>query len=338
MGGDNAPAVIVDGAIEAAKKYNEEIFLVGNETAVKKELSKHRGTENLPLRIIHAEEVITMDDSPVDAYRKKPNSSIIKGIGLVADGQADGFFSAGNSGAIGTAAYIMLKRIEGVFRPALATLFPTLKNPCIIIDVGANVDSKPRNLLQFAVMGSVYSKSLFKNIQPRVGLVSIGEETTKGNELTLAAGKLLKSSGINFIGNIEGRDIPKGNADVIVCDGFTGNIILKVSEGIAGFLVQLIKDEMKKNPIRIMTAALILKGVFKHIRKKIDHNEYGGAPLLGVNGVCIIGHGSSNAKAVKNGIRVCIESVKNNITENIKKEINKVSHLTSSNGGVANGN
>lgn len=338
MGGDNAPAVIIDGAIEAARKYKEEILLVGNEAVITKELSKYRGTQSLPVKVIHSEEVITMDDSPVDAYRKKPNSSIIKGIKLVADGHADGFFSAGNSGAIGTAAYIMLKRIKGVFRPALATVFPTLKNPCIIIDVGANVDSKPRNLLQFAVMGNIYSKSLLKNSNPRVGLVSIGEETSKGNELTLAAGKLLKASGINFIGNIEGRDIPSGNADVIVCDGFTGNIILKVSEGIAGFLVQLIKNEMKKNPIRIMTAALILRGVFKHIRKKIDHNEYGGAPLLGINGVCIIGHGSSNANAVKNGIRVCIESIKNNITENIKTEIDKVSHLTNSNGGGSNGN
>ncbi|MBN1384095.1 MAG: phosphate acyltransferase PlsX [Elusimicrobia bacterium] len=338
MGGDNAPSAIIEGTIEAAKKFKEELILIGNESKIKEELNKYHKIKNLPLHIVHSGEVITMNDSPVDAYRKKPNSSIVKGIKLVADGQADGFFSAGNSGAIGTAAHIMLRRIKGVFRPALATVFPTLKNPCILIDVGANVDSKPRNLLQFAVMGSVYFKNLFKGENPRIALVSIGEEISKGNELTLAAGKLLKMSGMNFIGNIEGRDIPKGDADVIVCDGFTGNIILKLSEGIAEFLVRLIKNEMKKNPVRIMTATLILRSVFKHIKKKVDHNEYGGAPLLGVNGVCIIGHGSSNAKAVKNGIRVCIESIKNNTTKNIKSEIDKISHLINNDGGNLNGN
>lgn len=336
MGGDNAPAVVIDGVIAAAKNYKEEILLIGDKPAINKELERYKNIKNLPVQIIHSDEVITMNDSPVDAYRKKPNSSIVKGIKLVADGLADGFFSAGNSGAIGAAALMLLKRIEKVSRPALATLFPTLKKPCIIIDVGANVDSKPKNLLQFAVMGNVYSKNLLKNENPKIGLVSIGEEATKGNELILSTYKLLKASGLNFIGNIEGGGVPKGNVDVIVCDGFTGNIVLKLSEGIAAFLMQLIKDEMKKNPIRIMTAALILRGVFKHIKKKIDYDEYGGAPLLGVNGVCIIGHGSSNAKAIKNGIRVCIESVKNNVTQNIKDEIAKVSHLTD--GGSNNGN
>ncbi|PKM92671.1 MAG: phosphate acyltransferase, partial [Elusimicrobia bacterium HGW-Elusimicrobia-4] len=196
--------------------------------------------------------------------------------------------------------------------------------------------SKPKNLLQFAVMGSVYYKNLFKAERPKIGLLSIGEEPSKGNELTLATYKLIEKSGLNFFGNIEGRDIPQGKVDVVVCDGFTGNVVLKLSEGISRFLVQLIKNEMKKNPIRIMTAALILRSVFKHIKNKIDYDEYGGAPLLGVNGVCIIGHGSSNAKAIKNGIRVCIESVKNNIIENIKNEIAKINHLTD--GGNGNGN
>lgn len=336
MGGDNAPGVVVDGVIEAAKNHKEEILLVGNEPSINYELKKHKNTDNLPIKIIHCEDVITMADEPVNAFRKKPNSSIAKGIKLVAEGFADGFFSAGNSGAINATALITLKRIEGVSRPAIATVFPTLTKPCVIVDVGANVDSKPKNLLQFAVMGAVYSKNLLEIENPKIGLLSIGEEPSKGNELILTTYKLLEKTKLNFIGNIEGKDINKGNVDVIVCDGFIGNIVLKFGEGVSEFLVQLIKDEMKKNPVRIMTAALILRSVFKHIKKKIDYDEYGGAPLLGVNGVCIIGHGSSNAKAIKNGIRVCIESVKNNIIENIKSEIAKTSYLTD--GGKGNGN
>ncbi|MFA5778923.1 MAG: phosphate acyltransferase PlsX [Elusimicrobiota bacterium] len=336
MGGDGAPAVVIEGVIDAAKEYGEEILLVGDEHQIEKELKKYRNVQNLPIKIIHSEEVITMSDSPVDAVRLKPNSSIVKGIKLVANGKAEGFFSAGNSGAINATALMSLKRIENVSRPAIATVFPTLINPCVLIDIGANVDSKPKNLLQFAVMGSVYYKNLFRTERPKIGLLSIGEEPSKGNELTLATYKLISESGLNFFGNIEGRDIPQGKVNVVVCDGFIGNVVLKLSEGISGFLVQLIKNEMKKNPLRIMAAAFILKSVFKHIKKKIDYDEYGGAPLLGVNGVCIIGHGSSNAKAVKNGIRLCIESVKNNIIENIKTEIAKVSHLTI--GGNGNGN
>jgi len=336
MGGDGAPAVVIEGVIDAANDYGMEILLAGDEHQIKKELKKYRNVQNLPIRIIHSEEVIMMNDLPVDAVRLKPNSSIVKGIKLVADGTADGFFSAGNSGAINATALITLKKIEGVSRPAIATVFPTLLNPCVLIDIGANVDSKPKNLLQFAVMGSVYYKNLFKKDMPKIGLLSIGEEQSKGNELTMATYKLISESGLNFFGNIEGRDIPQGKVDVVVCDGFVGNVVLKLSEGISGFLVQLIKNEMKKNPLRIMAAAFILKSVFKHIKKKIDYDEYGGAPLLGVNGVCIIGHGSSNAKAIKNGIRMCIESVKNNIIANIKNEVAKINHLTG--GGNGNGN
>ena len=328
MGGDSAPAVVIEGVIDAAKEYGEEILLVGDERQIKEELKKYKNVQNLPIKIIHSEEVITMNDSPVDAVRLKPNSSIVKGIKLVAEGKAEGFFSAGNSGAINATAHMTLKRIENVSRPAIATVFPTLVDPCVLIDIGANVDSKPKNLLQFAVMGSVYYKNLFKKDRPKIGLLSIGEEPSKGNELTLATYKLISESGLNFFGNIEGRDIPQGKVNVVVCDGFVGNVVIKLSEGISRFLVQLIKNEMKKNPIRIMAAAFILKSVFKHIKKKIDYDEYGGAPLLGVKGVCIIGHGSSNAKAIKNGIRVCIESVKNNIIENIKNEIAKINHLT----------
>ena len=336
MGGDNSPTVVIAGAVEAAKSFKEEIILVGNESDIRSELNKFKNVQNLPIQIAHSEEVIAMDESPVDAFRKKPNSSIVKGIKLVADGKASGFFSAGNSGAINAAALMTLKRLEGVSRPGIAIAFPTLKKPCVIIDVGANVDSKPRNLMQFAVMGSVYSTDILKIENPKVGLLSIGEESSKGNELTIETHKLLVKSGLNFIGNIEGRDIGKGDVDVIVCDGFVGNVVLKLSEGIADYLIQLIKEEMKKSPILLMTAALILKGVFKDIKKKIDYDEYGGAPLLGVNGICIIGHGSSNAKAIKNGIRVCIESVKNNIIQHLVTDILKVSHLT--HGDNENGN
>ncbi|MFH0948035.1 MAG: hypothetical protein V1833_03455 [Elusimicrobiota bacterium] len=198
MGGDTAPSVVVNGVIDAAKEYGKEILLVGDESQIKKELKKYRNVQNLPIKIIHAEEVITMHDSPVDAVRLKPNSSIVKGMKLVAEGMADGFFSAGNSGAINATALMTLKRIEGVSRSAIATVFPTLASPCIIIDIGANVDSKPKNLLQFAVMGSVYYKNLFNIEKPKIGLLSIGEEPSKGNELTTATYKLISESGLNF--------------------------------------------------------------------------------------------------------------------------------------------
>ena len=330
MGGDNAPGVVVEGAVEAARQYKQNIILIGNEAKIKQELKKYKDISCLPISVINANEVVGMGESPTESFRRKPDSSIVQGLKLLAENKADGFFSAGHSGAIGTAALLTLKRLEGISRPALATVFPTIKDPCVVIDSGANIDSKPKNLLQFAIMGMVYSKYILKIDNPRAGLLSIGEEDSKGNELTLEAFKLMKESGINFAGNIEGRDVIKGDVNVVVCDGFVGNIVLKLSEGISEFLVKLIKDEIKKNPVRMMTAAFILKSVFKNIKKKIDYDEQGGAPLLGVNGVCVIGHGSSNSKAIKNGIRVTIETIKNNINNHIRDEIDRI--------GVKNGN
>ena len=329
MGGDFAPGVVVDGAVEAAKLYNKHIILIGDETGIRSELKRHKKTGGLPLSVVNATEVIGMGESAAESFRKKPDSSIVKGLRLLAEGKADGFFSAGHSGAIGTAALFTLKRLDGVSRPGLATVFPTMGRPCVLIDSGANIDSKPKNLMQFAVMGTVYSRFILNNINPRVGLLSIGEEDSKGNELTLEAFKLLKESEINFAGNIEGRDIVRGEVNVIVCDGFVGNIVLKLSEGLAGFLVYLIKNELKKNPLS-MLAAPVLQNVFKHIKKKVDYDEQGGALLLGVNGVCVIGHGSSNAKAIKNGIRTTIEAVENNVNNHIQDEIIRM--------GVKNGN
>ncbi len=328
MGGDFAPGVAVEGAVEAAKLYKKHIILIGNEAAIKDELKKHKRSGGLPLSVVNASEVISMGDSAAESFRKKPDSSIVKGLRLLAEGKADGFFSAGHSGAIGTSALLTLKRLDGISRPALATVFPTMGKPCVLIDSGANIDSKPKNLMQFAVMGLAYSKFVLDNKNPRVGLLSIGEEDSKGNELTLEAFKLMKDSGINFAGNIEGGDIVRGEIDVIVCDGFVGNIVLKLSEGLAGFLVYLIKNELKKNPLNLL-AAPVLQNVFKHIRKKVDYDEYGGAPLLGVNGVSVIGHGSSNAQAIKKGLRTTIEAVENNINNHIQEEITKI--------GVKNG-
>jgi len=329
MGGDHAPCVVVEGAVEAAKEYKQDIILIGDEAKIKQELKKHKNIHGLPISVINATEVVGMGESATESFRKKPNSSIVQGLKLLAENRADGFFSAGHSGAVGTAALLTLKRLEGISRPALATIFPTKKDPCVVIDSGANIDSKPKNLLQFAVMGLVYSKYILKIENPKAALLSIGEEDSKGNELTLETFKLMKESGINFAGNIEGRDVIKGDVNVVVCDGFVGNIVLKLSEGVAGFLVYLIKNELKKNPINLLVAPL-LKNVFRNVRKKVDYDEIGGVPLLGVNGVCVIGHGSSNSKAIKNGIRVTIETVENNINNHIQDEINRI--------GVRNGN
>ncbi|OQA92703.1 MAG: Phosphate acyltransferase [Elusimicrobia bacterium ADurb.Bin231] len=323
MGGDYAPAVVAAGAVDAAKEYGHEILLIGDKKLVSAELNKYNSA-GLPISIIHASEVVEMSDSAAGSLRSKPNSSIAQGIKLLAEKKADGFFSAGHSGAVGASALITLKRIKGVSRPAIATVFPTLNAPCVLVDAGVNVDSKPKNLFQFAVMGSLYSKYIFGIKNPAVGLLSIGKEETKGNELTLETYKLLKNSDLNFVGNIEGGDIVRGEINVVVCDGFTGNIVLKLGEGVAQLLISLIKNEMKKNPIKVMAAYLLLRGVFKNIKKKIDYDEYGGAPLLGVNGVCFIGHGSSNAKAIKNGIRVTANAVKNNINGHIEEELKKL--------------
>jgi glycerol-3-phosphate acyltransferase PlsX len=322
MGGDHGPSHIVEGAVQAARDLACEIILVGNPPAVQSEL-RRLGAENLGIKIEASDSVVEMHESPAQACRQKPNSSIMLSARLVAHHQADAMVSAGNSGASMAAALWHLHRLPGVMRPAITTLMPTLKGFCVIADAGANVDCKPKHLLQFAIMASQFIQHVFDRKNPRVGLVSIGEEETKGNELTLAAGELFRRHVPNFIGNVEGRDIPRGEADVVICDGFVGNVILKLSEGLSEALVTLIKEQIQRHPIAKI-GGLFLRPSLREVKKKIDYAEYGGAPLLGVNGVCIICHGKSNPKAIRNAIRVAADFVQKETNQAIKQELHRL--------------
>ena len=323
MGGDNAPAVNVEGAIAAGRDYGIETILVGDETAIRQELSK-KDISGLSISVVHASQVISMDESPAQACRQKPDSSIMVATNLLKEHKADGLVSAGNSGAVMTATLMLLGRLPGVSRPAIASLLPTVKDATIILDVGANMDCKPQNLLQFAIMGEVFIKYIHNKAFPSVGLLSIGEEEGKGNELTQATFELLKKSHLNFIGNIEGRDITTGKVDVVVCDGFVGNVVLKFAEGLAFTIIDIFKKEISKNflnKILLLTGLVAIKRPLKNIRKKIDYAEYGGAPLLGINGVCVIGHGISNARAISNAIKVANELVEKKLNEHLSSEL-----------------
>ncbi|MEF3254656.1 MAG: phosphate acyltransferase PlsX [Deferribacterales bacterium] len=333
MGGDHAPYEVIKGTLLALKEYKIDIILVGDERIIKQELEKQTGKSTFErLYIVHAEEEIKMDDIPATAARRKRNSSMHVGMKLVRNGEANAFFSAGNTGAVMAVAKLILRTIEGVDRPAIGAVFPNIKSKTIILDVGANVDCKPIHFLQFAIMGSAYAKYILKLENPRVGLLSIGEEDVKGNDLTKSVFSLLKeSSTINFIGNVEAKEIFKGVADVIVCDGFTGNIALKSSESAAWYISTLLKEELNRTLISKIGAFLAM-GAFKRVKKRTDYTEYGGAPLLGVDGIVIIGHGSSNANAIKNGIRVSYElafnKVNTHIAEDIMFTINKSSETS----------
>lgn len=323
MGGDNAPSVNVQGAVAAARDYKIEVILVGDEGSIKKELSKY-DTSGLPVSVVHAGEVIGMHESPAQGCRQKTNSSIMVATRLVKERKADGLVSAGNSGAVMTSALMLLGRLRGVNRPAIASLIPTAKDVSIIIDAGANIDCKPKNLFQFAIMGEVFVKYIFNKNSPAIGLLNIGEEETKGNELSQAAFKLLQNSQLNFIGNIEGRDVTKGDADVIICDGFIGNILLKFAEGLAFTIVDMLKKELSKsiiNKILLLSGLVGIKRSLKNLNKRIDYAEYGGAPLLGINGVCIIAHGISNARAIENAVKVASELVDKKINEHLSAEL-----------------
>ena len=309
MGGDHAPKPEVEGAIQAVVEHDVRIILVGQEDVLRRELAHHQADwETLPITIHHASEVITMEDSAAKAMRSKKDSSIRVASRLVREGTAQGFFTAGNTGAAMATAKMVLGGLSGVDRPALATILPSVTGvPTLLLDVGANVDSDPENLVQFAVMGSMYAKNVLKMRNPRVGLLSIGEEDSKGNSLTRDALPILRAlQGINFIGNLEGRDLFNGTADVVVCDGFVGNVALKTSEGVAR-LVSVTLRESLKSTVTSQVGALLSRAAFNAFKKRLDYSEYGGAPLLGVRGVCIVGHGSSNDKAVMNGIRVAAE-------------------------------
>jgi len=319
MGSDRAPKPEIEGAIQAARQYGVRVLLIGPEAIVKAELDRHRGVGQLPIEVVHASEYITMDDK-VEAIRAKRDNSMRVGLRLVREGQANGFVTAGNTGAAMATAKIVLGGVPGVDRPALAAVFPTAPgNPAMLLDVGANVDCTPENLQQFAVMGDVYFRAMFgKKATPRVGLLSIGEEESKGNDLTREAFQLLKQLPLNFVGNVEGRDLYNGEVDVIVADGFVGNVALKISEGVANLVRTALKESLKATITR-QVGALLSRSAFTDFKKRLDHTEYGGAPLLGVKGVCIITHGSSNGNAMKNAVRVASEFYEGGINQLIER-------------------
>jgi phosphate acyltransferase len=320
MGSDRAPKPEIEGAILAVRQYDVEVLLVGRKDELRAELRRHEGSF-LPIEIVHAEEVIGMDEKAAHAVRTKRNSSMRVGLRLVREGRANGFVSAGNTGAAMAAAKMVLGTIPGVDRPALAAIFPTATSSAsLMLDVGANVDVKPQNLEQFAIMGEVYYRTVFGVERPRVGILSIGEEESKGNELTRTAFTHLKQLPLQFIGNVEGRDLYNGNVDVIVCDGFTGNVALKVSEGLVQTVRSILKESLQATITR-QFGYLLARSAFDDFKKRLDYSEYGGAPLLGVKGVAIVGHGSSNAHAIKNAVRVAAEIARNGIVQRIEREL-----------------
>jgi glycerol-3-phosphate acyltransferase PlsX len=320
VGSDKAPEPEIRGAILACRALPVRVHLVGPEAELRDQLDEHLENEDLPISIHNASERIGMDEKAAHAVRTKKDSSMRVGLKLVREGKAAGFVTAGNTGAAMATAKMVLGALPGVDRPALATPMPTSKgNPCVLLDVGANVDCKAYNLEQFAVMGEMYARSILKIRQPRVGLLSIGEEETKGNELTHEAFPLLKALPINFIGNVEGRDIFNGNVDVIVCDGFVGNVALKTSEGIGRFVRDVLRESLTRT-VTAQVGALLSRKAFNEFRRRLDYTEYGGAPLLGVRGVCIIGHGSSNDNAIYNGIRVAYEFARAGTVAKIEQE------------------
>ncbi|HEU5454019.1 MAG TPA: phosphate acyltransferase PlsX [Terriglobales bacterium] len=322
MGSDRAPKPEVEGAILAARHYDVEVALVGRESDIRAELRHHPSAAFLSgIHVVHASEVIGMEEKAAHAVRAKKDSSMRVGLRLVREGKAAGFISAGNTGAAMATAKMVLGTLPGVDRPALAAVFPTAKGTAsIMLDVGANVDCKPQNLEQFAVMGEVYCRSIFGQNRPKVGLLSIGEEETKGNDLTRAAYTLLKQLPINFIGNVEGRDLYNGNVEVIVCDGFVGNVALKISEGLVETVRYILKESLAATITR-QVGFLLSRRAFTDFKKRLDYSEYGGAPLLGIKGVAIVSHGSSNANAIKNAIRVAAEFARSGINATIAEEL-----------------
>lgn len=322
MGGDSAPQVNVEGAMWAAQEYGVEVVLVGREDVLRVELEKH-DTSGLNLPIVHASEVLGMEDEPAIAAKAKRDSSMSVGVNLLKTGEADAFFSAGNSGGVMAVALFGLGRIPGIKRPALTALYPTGTGHCVVLDVGANTDCKPEWLLQFGIMGSAYAQSALDIGEPRVGIVSNGEEEGKGSTLVKETYKLLKESELNFIGNVEGKDIPAGLADVVVTDGLTGNVIIKLSEGVTKFLTAVIQNEIKSGAVTALGGALA-RPAFRRAKRILDYAETGGVPLLGVNGVVLVGHGRSEAKAIKNGIGAARRAAEGNLVDAITQRLSGV--------------
>ena len=319
MGSDHYPQPDVAGAVQAAREYGVEIVLVGNRDVVEPELARHE-LSGLQVSTVHASQVIEMQEHPAAAVKSKTDSSMVVGMRMLRQGQVDAFVSAGNSGGVLAAALFNLGRIKSVKRPALSSVFPTRKGSCFLLDLGANTDCKPEYLLQFAVMGSIYAQRVLGVTNPRVAIVSIGEEEGKGSMLVQAAYPLLKASALNFVGNAEGKDVPAGLADVIVTDGFTGNVIVKLSEGVVAFLLDIIKEEIKSRPLASV-GALLAKPAFDQVKKRLDWREYGGGPLLGVDGVVIVAHGKSDALAIKNAVRVAKQAVAEGMLDAIRDGI-----------------
>ena len=319
MGGDHAPQTIIDGALAAARRLRIGLTLVGDRAAIDRQLARHRDAARLDIRVVEAADAIAMAESPAAALRRKPHASIRVAASEVAGGRAVALFSAGNTGATVVAAHSTFGMIAGVDRPALATTIPTREHAAVLVDVGANAECRPRHLVQFAVMGTVYARVALGLERPRVGLLSIGEEETKGNDLTREAHRLLKAGPLTFIGNLEARDVYSGRADVIVCDGFTGNIALKVSEGLVEMVEDLLREEIRTSLGGI--GSFFSRRAFREFRRRVDYSEYGGAPLLGVAGLCIVGHGRSSAKAVHNAVAMASRLAACDFVERIEQEI-----------------
>lgn len=327
MGGDNAPSAIVEGAVLASKEINHEIVIIGQEELINQELKKYK-YNNEKITVADAREVITNDEAPVRAVRSKKDSSIVKGINMIKQGEGDVFISAGSTGALLSGGLFILGRIQGIDRPALASIYPIVGGePSLLVDAGANAECKPNNLLEFGIMGNIYMEKVIGRPSPRVGLVNIGTEAAKGSTLTKAAYELLEQSNMNFVGNVEAREVPKSACDVIVCDGFTGNVVLKLTEGLAWNILQVIKRKFTDGVKAKLGAALLIDKLGE-LKKEFDYSEYGGAPILGIKGPIVKMHGSSNANAVKNTILKGIPFVEKNVVETIQNSVLEIEEIT----------
>jgi len=320
MGGDEAPASIIDGALVAARHLQVGLLLVGCRDVIERQLSRHPRVSWLDIEIQDASERIEMEEPAAAALRRKPRASIRVAAAAVAEGRAQALFSAGHTGASVIAAHTAFGRLPGVDRPALATIIPTRTHPAVLLDSGATVECRPHHLVQFAIMGVAYARVALGCAAPRVGLLSVGAEESKGNDLTREAHRLLKVAPVNFVGNVEGPDVFAGHADVIVCDGFTGNITLKVSEGLVETVESLLHDELSST-FGTRVGYLLSRQAYRRFRKRLDYSEYGGAPLVGVNGVCIVGHGRSTAKAVRNAVAMASRAVSDGFLESLAREV-----------------
>jgi len=320
MGSDNSPRIEVEGALQAVQEFGHELILVGDEKRIADEIAKH-GKKPEEIIIKHASEIIGMHDPAAVSVRRKRDASIVVGLELVKKGEADAFVSAGNTGAVVCAATLSLRMLPGIERPGIAIVIPSLIGNSLIMDVGANITCKPIHLLQYGIMADAYSRYILKKENPTVGLLNVGEEEGKGTDFIKETHTLLTESRLNFTGNVEGRDIYRGTTDIVLCEGFVGNVILKVSESVIDTIVRLLKKEIKSNLIATIGAALLSATAFNAMKKKMDYSEYGGAPLLGVDGRVIICHGSSSAKAIKNAVRVAAESIKLDVNKHIIEEL-----------------